>query len=162
VKPADVKYLVVHCSATPPEQDIGAKELDRMHRERGFLKIGYHFVIRRNGNIESGRSVDEVGAHVEGHNHESLGICMVGGVAKESHVVRDGSGSVVEFKAQNNFTPEQFATLHSLLKQMTTPYTGAETVYPTAEILGHRDFPNVHKDCPSFDVRSWWAEVKEE
>ena len=36
----DTKFIVVHCSATRPSQDIGAKEIDRWHRERGFMKIG--------------------------------------------------------------------------------------------------------------------------
>jgi N-acetylmuramoyl-L-alanine amidase len=96
VKPADVKYLVVHCSATPPEQDIGAKEIDRMHRERGFLKIGYHFVIRRNGNIESGRRWTKSARTSRDTTHESLGICMVGGVAKA--------------RRRTRCAPEQFVT----------------------------------------------------
>ena len=51
-------YIVIHCSQTKPSMDIGAKEIDRWHRERGWLKIGYHKVIRRNGNIENGRGID--------------------------------------------------------------------------------------------------------
>ena len=39
------KYIVIHCSATKPSMDIGAKEIDRWHRERGWLKIGYGKVI---------------------------------------------------------------------------------------------------------------------
>jgi len=80
LQPAAVKYLAVHCSATPTGRDIGAAELDAMHRQRGFLKIGYHYVIRLDGRVEKGRSDAEVGAHVEGHNSESIGICLVGGV----------------------------------------------------------------------------------
>lgn len=148
----DIKYLVVHCSATPPKMDIGAVELDRMHRARGFLKIGYHKVIRRNGAIEDGRKLFEIGAHVEGHNHESLGICLVGGVEKEEHVERDDKGNVVTFKAVNNFTPEQFTSLVALLKQLKAIPGIAKDVI----VQGHRDFPNVHKDCPCFDVKPWW------
>lgn len=160
MKPTDVKYLVVHCSATQPKLDIGAKEIDRMHRERGFLKIGYHFVIRRDGHVESGRALDQIGAHVEGHNHESLGICMVGGVNAKG-------------KAENNFTAEQFATLRSLLRLLVNGYGGAVAHYPHAEVLGHRDLspdrnhdgrisPNEWlKECPCFDVREWWATNKD-
>jgi N-acetylmuramoyl-L-alanine amidase len=150
VKPSDVKYLVVHCSATPPKADIGVLEIDRMHRERGFLRIGYHFVIRRSGQVQTGREVSAVGAHVAGYNDKSLGICMVGGVSAKG-------------KAENNFTPEQFVALRSLLAGL------KQGEYAQAEVLGHRDLspdknhdgrisPNEWlKDCPCFDVRAWWA-----
>lgn len=131
-----ITHLTVHCAATPPDMDIGAKEIDRMHRMRNFLCIGYHFVIRRNGVLETGRTVDKVGAHVEGHNKGNLGICLVGGVDKKNN-------------PENNFTPEQFTTLRKLLADLLKDY-------PKAEILGHRDWPDVHKACPCFDVRDWW------
>lgn len=132
----DVKYIVVHCSATPPKQDIGAAEIDRMHRQRGWLKIGYHFVIRRNGEIENGRPLHEPGAHVEGYNEESVGVCLVGGVDKTLVPV-------------DNFTEEQMVTLASLVE-------GLLDVFPGARVVGHRDFPGVKKACPCFDVQNWW------
>lgn len=134
-----VKYLVVHCSATQAKSDIGAKEIDRMHRERGFLKIGYHFVIRRSGVIEEGRKLSEIGAHVEGYNSCSIGICMVGGI--------DASG-----KGEDNFTDDQYAALGELLHKL-------EAQFPKADILGHRDFRGVKKECPCFDVRKWVKET---
>jgi len=134
---ARTDYLVVHCSATKPNQDIGATEIDRWHRERGFLRIGYHFVIRRNGAIETGRNVDQPGAHAEGFNNCSVGICLVG-----------GSDANDPTKAEDNFTPEQYETLKSLLLDL-------KRKYPSAEILGHRDLPKVKKACPAFDVREW-------
>ena len=48
-------YIFIHCSATKPSMDVDAKEIDRWHRARGFLKIGYHFVIKRDGTKEIGR-----------------------------------------------------------------------------------------------------------
>lgn len=62
---------------------MGAAEIDRWHKERGFLSpsgkhIGYHWVVRRNGTIERGRDESEVGAHVQGHNSRSIGIVWVG------------------------------------------------------------------------------------
>lgn len=126
--------IIVHCSATPAGMDIGAKEIDRWHREKGWLKIGYHFVIRRDGTIEPGRDIDEVGAHAEGYNGRSVGICLVGGVAI------DGKHS------ENNFTPAQFASLAKLLKSCLISY-------PDAKIIGHREV--APKDCPSFDVQEW-------
>lgn len=137
--PEDVQYLAVHCSATSPAADIGAKEIDRWHRDRGWLMIGYHFVIRRNGHAEEGRPIDTPGAHVEGYNHCSIGICMVGGV--------DADG-----QPENNFTDDQFAELAVLLISL-------KAKFPKAVIQGHRDFPHVAKACPSFDVRAWWKET---
>lgn len=140
LNPADVSFIAVHCSATQDSMDVGVKEIDRWHRDKGFLKIGYHFVIRRSGVVEVGRPVTEVGAHVEDFNSRSIGICMVGGVNKQ-------------LKAENNFTPAQFASLANLLKELAPQF-------PQAVVQGHRDFPNVAKACPSFDVRAWLKTVQ--
>ena len=114
-----------------------------------FFKIGYHFVIRRDGTVETGRKLDEIGAHVEGHNSESIGICLVGGVEKKEHAVRAPNGELVSLVAKDNFTLDQ---KHALAMQL----TGLLHQFPNAEVLGHRDFPGVKKDCPCFDVREWW------
>ena len=139
LKPEAVKYIAVHCSATQPKQNVTAADIGRWHRQKGFLKIGYHFVIRRDGTVEKGREVSEVGAHVQGYNSQSLGICLVGGVDEN-------------LKAQNNFTPAQFDALTKLLKDLTQQF-------PQATVQGHRDFPKVNKDCPCFDVKQWWAGI---
>lgn len=137
--PEDVKFLAVHCSATPPKVNASAADIDRWHRERGFLKIGYHYVIRRDGSLEPGRPLNERGAHVEDWNHCSVGICMVGGVDPK-------------LRPQNNFEPAQFATLAGLLRSL-------KARFQDAVVQGHRDFPGVAKACPSFPVREWWATV---
>lgn len=134
-----INALVVHCSATPPHRDIGAAEIRRWHLDRGWRDIGYHCVIRRNGLIEDGRSVSLPGAHVSGHNADTIGICLVGGV--------NAAG-----KAENNYTPDQWASLRWLLQNLLQDYPGAM-------IKGHRDFPKVKKDCPCFDVGLWAAAV---
>lgn len=144
-------YLVVHCSATGPASDIGAVEIDVMHRRNGWSRIGYAGVIRRNGVLEYGRHFDEVGAHVKGHNYVSVGICLVGGL--------NAAG-----KPEDNFTAAQKATLRIVLTMLLR-------AYPGAAILGHRDLsPDVDgdgviekhewlKECPCFDVRAWWKET---
>ncbi len=75
-----VDCLVVHCSDTPDEMDIGRVWIDREHRAppRNWQAIGYHYVVRRNGVIEVGRGEHEVGAHALGYNEHSIGICWVG------------------------------------------------------------------------------------
>ena len=127
-------YIVIHCSATPPSMDIGRKEVDRWHRERGFFCIGYHVVIRRDGSVEEGRPLMEPGAHVQGINDRSVGICMVGGVAKDGKT------------PEANFTPEQWDALKVLLKEL-------KEKFPAAAIKGHNEFAN--KACPSFSVQDW-------
>jgi len=95
---AGVKAIAVHCSATRPTAIMGVREIHRMHVDRGFACVGYHYVIKRDGTIERGRPEDKMGAHVEGHNRDSLGVCLIGGI--------DADG-----KAKNNFTQDQFDSL---------------------------------------------------
>lgn len=135
-----VDYIVVHCSATKPSVKVDAAMINRWHREKGWLKIGYHFVIGRDGKVETGRELHEVGAHVAGFNHVSIGICLAGGVGEDG-------------KAENNFTPDQFAALRRVL-------TYLKGQHPKAVIQGHRDFPKVAKDCPSFNVKKWLETIK--
>lgn len=134
-----INFITVHCSASAPDVYVDAKVIDRWHRARGFLKIGYHFVIKRDGIVEKGRNLDEVGAHVEGHNKGNIGICLAGGVNKAG-------------KAEDNFTDDQKHALAVLLIDLNKKF-------PKAQILGHRDWPGVRKDCPSFDVRKWMKET---
>lgn len=131
------KYIAIHCSATRPSLDVGAKEIRQWHKNQGWEDIGYHFVIRRTGVVEKGRAVDVVGAHVAGFNATSVGVCMVGGVSQSDYT-----------KAENNFTPAQFESLKVLLKSLVAKYPGAV-------VMGHRDFPRVQKACPSFDAKAW-------
>lgn len=133
-----IKNLVVHCSASRPKLFVDAAVIERWHRQRGLLKIGYHYVVLRDGTVQKGRLDTEVGAHVAGHNSGSLGICMVGGL-------NDTTG-----KPENNFTDKQFDSLKVLLTKL-------KDSHPEAVILGHRDFPDVAKDCPCWSVIPWWA-----
>lgn len=129
------KYIVIHASATPPEMDIGANEIRKWHvRDNRWIDIGYHSVIRRNGDIEEGRDYDVQGAHVKGYNSVSIGVCLVGGVNKHNDP---------EF----NYTKKQMKSLKRELQWL-------KTLYPEAMIVGHRDLTD-HKECPCFDVQKW-------
>jgi hypothetical protein len=130
-------FIAVHCSATPPSRNVDETEIRAWHQAKGWQDIGYNIVIPRDGTIQIGRPMDYQGAHVEGYNGRALGICLVGGV--------DEAG-----KAANNFTPKQWEALKVALRF-------CRLYAPGARIQGHRDFPNVAKDCPSFDVRVWLA-----
>lgn len=138
--PSDIKYLVVHCSATKPSVKVDAKVIDRWHRQKGWAGIGYHFVIKRDGTVETGRPLHQPGAHALNVNHCSWGICLAGGLNEETG------------KPEDNFTLDQYAALGGVLTQL-------KLEAPQAEILGHRDLPKVAKDCPCFDVRKWCDET---
>lgn len=125
-------HIVVHCSATRNKPSIDWKSIDKMHRQRGWLCIGYHFVIKTDGTIQQGRRVDEIGAHVSGHNDDTIGICLIGG-----------------YNGKKDFKGEQMEALRSLIAYL-------RSEYPDADVLGHRDFKGVNKECPCFDVREWF------
>ena len=125
-------YLVVHCSATKADSSYSWKTIDQMHRQKGWLGIGYHFVIKTDGTIQNGRDIDDVGAHAVGFNERSLGICLIGGLY-----------------GKPDFTAKQFDSLRRLLDWLLSKY-------PEAEVLGHRDLPDVHKECPCFNVKDWY------
>ncbi len=133
-----IDYLVVHCSDTEAGADYTVADIDRWHIERDWKGVGYHYVIRLSGAIENGRREDRIGAHVEGYNHNSIGVCLVGGK-------RLGAPA-------NTYTSDQFTSLRTIL----TALLGR---YPGAQVLGHHDFPSTKKACPCFDVRSWWSNV---
>lgn len=149
-----VKYIVVHCSATPPDLNIGSVEITKWHKAKGWASIGYHLVIRRDGSVEGGRSLSEVGAHAQGYNSSSIGICLVGGVRREEDKdgKDDADGPRWDMVPTNNFTSEQFTSLRALLP-------GLMQKFPRSKVLGHCDLPGVLKACPSFDVRKWCSEV---
>lgn len=146
-----INRVVVHCSATKPSVAVDASVIDRWHRAKGWLKIGYHYVILRNGKLEKGRQDNEAGAHVAGFNKDSLGVCMVGGLSESTG------------KPEDNYTEAQYETLRGLLLKLT------EESPTISDICGHRDLsPDLNKDgviqktewlkaCPCFDVRGWWG-----
>ncbi len=136
----NIKYIVVHCTATPEGRHHTAKDIDLWHKQRGFTEIGYNYVIHLDGTIELGRDVDKIPAHVEGFNKESIGVTYVGGVDKNN------------FQAKDTRTKEQKESLLHLLKEL-------RKLYPTAQILGHRDFKGVKKACPSFDAKNEYKDI---
>ena len=121
--------IVIHCSAVGPDQTSSAAQIDSWHRKDNHWKlgIGYHYVIRRDGTIESGRPEWMVGAHCVNHNAHSIGVCYEGGL--------DIRGQPDDTRTEN-----QKAAMRWLLRQL-------HRSYPKAVILGHHDL-NPQKDCP--------------
>lgn len=125
-------YIIVHGADTPKSMDIGVEEIRSWHKTRGWIDVGYHYVIRRDGTVETGRPLATVGAHckADGRNHDSIGICLVGG------------------HSDFNYTRAQ---LHALVDLINT----LSFAYPGVQVAGHRDFED-KKTCPGFDVHAWW------
>lgn len=127
-----INKVVVHCSATHPDMDIGAAQIRQWHIHRGWSDIGYHVVIRRSGFVEMGRPIEMVGAHTKGHNQDSVGVCLVGGI--------NDNGD-----PDSNFTLEQLIALKGCINAY-------REKFGNIAVHGHRDFSD--KACPSFDVQA--------
>ena len=128
---ANIRYITIHCSASPQGRGDNAETFHKWHLERGWSGIGYHYVILENGTVERGRPHYWTGSHVGGHNTGNLGICFVG---------------------EDSFTDAQYGALTALLRELVNKY-------PNAKILGHRDWPDVHKTCPNFEVSEYLNRV---
>lgn len=146
-----IDSIIIHCSATKADKDFRAKDIDRMHKQRGFNQIGYHYIIDLDGTIETGRPLNKYGAHCNtkgfsnsSYNKHSVGICYIGGLDKNG-------------KPADTRTDAQKEALHQLVAELCTKYQ-------ILEILGHRDTsPDLDGDgevepqewikhCPCFDV----------
>jgi N-acetylmuramoyl-L-alanine amidase len=148
-----VEWIFVHTAAF--SGDCGAAEIDEWHRARGWAGIGYHYVIRRSGEVEAGRSIRYAGAHVAGCNSRSIGICCEGHGDYEPH------------------TPEQRSTLLHLCRSLMADYGLAPE-----RVLGHRevnglidaghvgDHYRTAKSCPGDlvdmdEIRQWLGPLGE-
>ena len=137
-KRKETNTVVVHCSATKPSQDVTFDTIKRWHlMERAFIDIGYHWVIERDGSVKQGRAVDDWGAHAKGHNHQSVGICLVGGLNDDG-------------QPDDNFTVLQKRMLKFLV-------TGCQGLWPDVVVKGHYHL-NGDKDCPCFDIDRWLSD----
>jgi hypothetical protein len=143
-----INKIIIHCSATPNGRDHDALDVNFWHghdrvkrglkpfrRQESFRKdfnpdmdhIGYHYVIRLDGSVESGRALWEVGAHAQGQNSGSVGICMIG---------------------TDQFTSAQFDALKCLVTTLTYSIPSIKSV------IGHHQVAE-HKTCPGFSVPAW-------
>ena len=133
-----INLIVLHCSATKDTQTYTPEQLERDHRARGFIQAGYHFYIRRNGEIVSMRPVEQIPAHAKGFNRNSIAICYEGGL--------DVTG-----KPKDTRTIKKKESIRILLLLLLTHYPGAR-------ICGHRDL-GAHKACPCFNAEEEYADL---
>lgn len=132
-----INEIIVHCTATFPEQVVTVADVTRWHRQLGWKTIGYHYLVTLAGEIQTGRPIEQAGAHCKGHNSNSIGVCYVGGL--------DANGRPTDTR-----TPAQKQALETLLKQL-------REQFPNAKIHGHRDF--AEKACPCFDATTEYAQL---
>lgn len=121
-----IHYIIVHCTDSPDNMDIGVKEIDEWHKLRGWSGIGYHCVIRKGGSREEGRGHNEVGAHAYGHNKDSLAVVWVG---------------------KYDLQDLQRVSLVSEIVEWMLAYD-----VPISNVLGHCELPNVTKTCPNLNM----------
>ena len=134
------KKVIVHCSATPDYvarergfNRFGASDINDWHKERGWSGIGYHYVVRRNGQIENGRPPEKIGAHARGHNDGTLGICYIG---------------------TKHPTMAQLVAFESLYRTIFYKYN-----IRWSNWVGHYELNDL-KDCPGFDMELFRAFLK--
>ena len=129
-----ITLIIIHCSATPDGRSLSFEECRRDHiMHRHFRDIGYHFYITRDGTVHDGRPIEKIGAHCEGHNSHSIGICYEGGLN-------------VNGKPADTRTEAQRKAMKSLIERM-------HRLFPKALVVGHHDL-NPRKACPCFVVNS--------
>lgn len=134
-----IKYIVLHCTATPQSTTI--KSIQRYWQNfLGWKNPGYHFIIKPSGEVVELLPISKVANGVKGYNSAAIHISYIGGVDKYQ-------------KPLDNRTGNQIQSQITLLRALNCKFSAAE-------IKGHRDFPNVKKACPSFDVASWLKTVE--
>lgn len=133
-----INQIIIHCSDTIEGKNFTVDDIRRWHKARGWTDIGYHYVVYLDGSIHKGRNEEVVGAHCEGHNAHSIGVCYIGG--KEAGT----------FRAKDTRTKAQKEALIRLLMKLVCKY-------PEAEIVGHRDLAN--RKCPCFDAKNEYRNI---
>jgi N-acetylmuramoyl-L-alanine amidase len=133
-----IRYLTIHCAATPEGRDVKASTIEQWDIAK-FGQKSYHWIIELDGTAHRSLADDRLGAHVGGRNTGNIGICYVGGCDKKMKGAKDTR------------TEAQVRAMLDLVKTY-------RARYGNIRIVGHRDWPGVKKDCPSFDVHEWLIE----
>jgi hypothetical protein len=142
-----LKYLVIHCTATPEGREVFAKDIRTWHLSpppagRGWKQVGYTDIFHLNGAVErmtdnnEDANVDawEITNGVAGINGVSRHIVYAGGLARDGKTAKDTR------------TAEQLAGMKKYVLDFVR-------LFPEIQIAGHNQFAS--KACPSFDVAKW-------
>lgn len=135
----DINRIIIHCSATPEGRDIDAATIKDWHvNSNKWSDIGYHYVIKLDGTIESGRPLDIAGAHVKGHNADSIGICYIG-------------GADADMNPKDTLNECQEESMRELIFSLRMVWDKHLTLH------GHNEYAS--KACPSFKVSEKFADI---
>lgn len=146
-----MKYLVIHCTATPEGREVTAAEIRRWHTApppagRGWKQVGYTDLFHLDGRVErlvknnEDAQVDnwEITNGAAGYNSVSRHIVYVGGCDSD-------------MRPKDTRTPAQREALKRYVLEF-------HSRFPQIRIVGHHDL-NPAKQCPSFDVGQWIAGI---
>lgn len=133
-----IKYIAIHCTATSQNTSISAIQ-SYWKNQLGWKMPGYHFIVKPDGEAVNLLPIGQVSNGVKGFNSQTINISYIGGIDFNN-------------APKDTRTPAQKASILKLLKDF-------KQKFPTATIQGHRDFPNVHKACPSFDAKKEYKDV---
>lgn len=131
----NIKYIVVHCTATPQTAKVSSIQ-NYWKTQLGWKSPGYHKIIEPDGLVRTLAQDETICNGVAGFNSVALHVSYIGGV--------DAKG-----RGLDNRTEAQKLALLQVVADW-------KKKYPNAIVQGHRDFPNVHKECPSFNAKEWW------
>ena len=134
-----IKYIAVHCTAG--NQAANVDDLRKEFARKGWKNPGYHYVITADGVIHQLLDNEKVSNGVRGYNAVTVNVAYTGGI------------DLATRKPLDNRTAAQKASLRAVLKVL-------HSLFPTAIIEGHRDFPGVSKACPSFDAKAEYADIQ--
>lgn len=129
-----IRFLTVHCTASPTGRGDSASDVCRWDMEK-YRQHSYHWVVEESGKKVRCLADNEKGAHVALRNTGNIGVAYIGGVAADGETPHDTR------------TPEQRQALREIVAMYKKDHSGLI-------VRGHRDWPGVHKACPSFDVAS--------
>lgn len=144
---ANLKYLVVHCTATPEGRAVSATEIKQWHTAappigRGWKQVGYTDMIHLDGRIE----------RLVANNEDALvdpweitnGAAGVNSVSR--HIVYVGGVTADGWSPKDTRTEAQRKALEAYVKDF-------HKRFPKVRIIGHNEVAK--KACPSFDVQAW-------
>lgn len=144
-----LKYLIIHCTATPEGREVSATEIRAWHtnpapKGRGWKQVGYSDIIHLNGNMTNlvpYNNDDQVDAW-----EVTNGVRGINGVAR--HIVYAGGKDRDNRFAKDTRTQAQQASMANYVKQ-------AIAAHPDIQVAGHCQFDPAKPYCPGFDVPKW-------
>jgi len=167
-----IDTIVIHCSAAPNGSKQTIEDIDAGHKARGFKRdrqatrnfnpqlphIGYHFVITADGVLHTARGIEEVGAHVQGSNAKSIGVCMVG-TDEFSHAqwlaLQNCMVALANRISGKTITLLSVAATKQAFKDMGIAIKGHRDYSPDLNGDGVIDRTEWIKICPGFSVAEW-------